>query len=72
VKPPTTKKKGATSDLESDCVVLERGNVLARAASMEDQRIFAGRPGGTKAAKKDQRQTMVREATLFAQAKATK
>jgi hypothetical protein len=39
---------------------------------MEDQRIFTGRPRGTKAAKEDQRQTKVREAALFAQAEATK
>jgi hypothetical protein len=72
VKPPTTKRKAATSDLKSDCFVLEGGNVLAGVVSMEDQRIFTGRPRGTKAAKEDQRQTKVREAALFAQAEATK
>jgi hypothetical protein len=39
---------------------------------MEDQGNFNVRPGGTKAAKEDQRQQKVREAALFAQAEATK
>jgi hypothetical protein len=55
VKPPTGKRKAANSDLQSNCVGLEGGNVLAGAASMEDQGNFNVRPGGTKAAKEDQR-----------------
>ena len=41
-------------------------------ATMDEQCLFTGRLRGVKAAKKDHKQSKVREATMYAQAEATK
>lgn len=71
VKPPTAKRKALSTDQDSDCVEVGASSGLEGAASME-QSVSTGRPGGTKAAKADQKAGKVREAAIYAQAEATK
>ena len=85
VKVVTPKRKVPCSEEESDCidltemergvwVDLEGGGGSAEGGSIaaEATRIFKGRPGGAKLAKKKQRQGKIREGMLFAHAEATK